>query len=291
MPDADIVVDEALARRLIDTQFPDLSGLPLATVGEGWDNVMFRLGDDLVVRLPRREAAAGLIANEQDWLAPLAPWLSLPAPAPIRRGAPDASYPWRWTIARWIDGETADLDRPKPDEAQRLGVFLRALHRAAPETAPTNPVRGVPLAARATGIEERMGRLRLETNAITPEIDVLWTQALAAKPNGTPVWLHGDLHPRNVLVRKGVLMGVIDWGDLCAGDPATDLAAFWMLVEDNAARAAAVESYGADADLIARAKGWAILFGVVLLDAGRVNDPRHAAIGTETLRRLTRCPI
>lgn len=260
-------------------------------MGEGWDNALFRLGEHLVLRLPRREAALVCLCNEQDWLPALAPWLPIRTPAPIRRGAPTDFYPWRWTIAAWTEGACADVAPPEDGEALRLAAFLRALHRPAPATAPTSEARGVPLQARQAGIEERLARLRHETNAITPEIDVIWTQALAAAPSAAPTWLHGDLHPQNVLTQDGALAAILDWGDVCVGDPATDLAAFWMLFADNDARAEGIAAYGAGADLVARAKGWAVLFGAVLLDSGRVNDPRHAAVGAETLRRLTRCPI
>jgi aminoglycoside phosphotransferase (APT) family kinase protein len=280
-PAAEIAIDEALVRRLLTSQHPDLAAMALTEVGAGWDNGMWRLGEGLCVRLPRRAVAAPLIENEA-WLNTLAPWLPLPTPVTIRRGLASDVFPWPWRIAAWIEGTPAHTAPPKPGEAAALAKFLKALHRTAPLDAPANSVRGVPLADRAASVEERFVRI---ADAITPPVRAAWDAALATPPATMRVWLHGDLHPRNVLTRDGALAAIIDWGDICAGDPATDLAAFWMLFEDARIRDAALKEYGADAALIARARGWAILFGAVLLDTGRVDTPAHAEIGSLTLKR------
>jgi aminoglycoside phosphotransferase (APT) family kinase protein len=284
-PPADIIIDEALVHGLLAAQHPDLAALPLTAVDAGWDNCTFRLGEALAVRLPRRAAAAELLVNEQEWLGVLAPWLTLPVPASVRRGTPTPHYPWRWSIVRWIDGETADVALPDPPAADALALFLRALHRPAPANAPANAVRGVPLIARASAVEERLARLGKETDAITPGVLEAWRAGLAAAPSTQACWLHGDLHPRNVLVRHGALSAIIDWGDITYGDVATDLASVWMLFDAPRVRAAAFRSYGASPEEISRARAWAVLFGAILLDTGRIDNPRHAAIGALTLRR------
>lgn len=285
-PKAEIAIDEALVHTLLAVQHPDLATWPLAAIDAGWDNATFRLGETLAVRLPRREAAATLIVNEQDWLGVLAPWLTLPTPALVRRGAPTAAYPWRWSIVRWIDGEPADVAPPKPQEAIRLAAFLKALHKPAPASAPANAARGVPLHTRAASVEERLARLKAETSAVTPGVIDAWRAGLAATTSTEARWLHGDLHPRNVLVRDGALSGFIDWGDITSGDIATDLASFWMLFEDRTVRDAALKQYGASAADVARARAWAVLFGAVLLDTGRIDTPRHAIIGASSLARV-----
>ena len=285
-PAADIAIDAALVRALLAAQHPDLADLPLGALGEGWDNAMFRLGDDLVVRLPRRAVSSELIVHEQTWLPVLAPTLTLPAPIPIRVGKPEGAYPWAWSVIPWIAGEAADLAPPRASEANRLADFLRALHRPAPAAAPINTVRGVPLAARATAVETRLANLRAKTAAITPAVEAAWRTALAAPVSTERRWLHGDLHPRNSLVADGALAAIIDWGDVTSGDIATDLAAFWMLFDDSAVRADALARYGASPADIARARGWAVLFGAVLLDTGLTDNPRHAAIGAAALARL-----
>lgn len=286
-PPAEVAIDPALVAGLLADQHPDLAALPLRAVDAGWDNAIFRLGDELAVRLPRRTAAADLIAHEQRWLPGLAPRLPLPAPAPLRAGGPGRGYPWRWSVLRWLDGEAADLSPPGDDQATVFAGFLRALHRPAPAEAPHNPFRGGSLREREAAFAVRAQRLAATTGWITPALPRLWEAALAAPIDCPPTWLHGDLHPRNVLVERGRLTGIIDWGDLTAGDPATDLAAIWMLFETPAARGAALDAYGPpSAATILRAKGWALHFGLIFLDNGLVDNPRFLAIGERTVRRL-----
>jgi aminoglycoside phosphotransferase (APT) family kinase protein len=135
-------------------------------------------------------------------------------------------------------------------------------------------------------VTERMQRLATQTHLITPQLEQLWAEALAAPIDVSPTWLHGDLHPRNVLVHEGEISGIIDWGDMTAGDPATDLAAVWMLFGDATLRQRILLDYGASMATWQRAQGWAIMFGVVLLDTGLVDNPRFAMIGEQILQRL-----
>ncbi len=285
-PDAEVHIDEALLAGLLADQHPDLARLPVRLIDAGWDNSMFRLGDALSVRMPRRQIAVALLANEQRWLPDMADVLPLPVPALIRPGAPGRGYPWAWSILPWLDGIAADQEPPAPTEAPRLAAFLTVLHQPAPLQAPANPGRGVPLIERDEVLQARLERLRTRTSLIGGEIDSLWRRALAATPATDRLWLHGDLHARNILVKDGAFSGVIDWGDITAGDPATDLAAVWGLFEDAGARDKALAAYGPNEALIARAKGWAVLFGAMLLDSGLVDNPRHAAMGAATLRRV-----
>lgn len=285
-PAADIRIDDALVRELLRDQHPDLAEAPLRLLDTGWDNVTYRLGEDYVVRLPRRKEAVPLAKHEQTWLPKLAAKLPIPIPSPVRVGKPNENYPWTWSILPWIPGEAADLAPPSADQARPLADFLLALHQPAPPDAPVNIVRGVPLGNRAEAVEERMARMREATNAITPKIESLWNNALAAAPSTESLWLHGDLHARNVLVENGTITGIIDWGDVTSGDVATDLASIWMLLADAKAREECLAGYRPSAALLARAKGWAVFFGVILLDTGLVDHPRHAAMGEATLRRV-----
>jgi aminoglycoside phosphotransferase (APT) family kinase protein len=290
-PAAEVHVDETLVRVLLQAQFPELASLPLRVVDSGWDNVMFRLGDDLAVRLPRRAIAADLTDNEQRWLPQLAPRLPLPIPAPVHIGAPGNGYPWRWSVVRWIAGIAADLSPPARGQATRLSGFFDALHVEAPAGAPHNAFRGVPLANRVEAFEIRVHRLGEAAHTIDPAVLRIWELALAAPIDVAPTWIHGDLHARNVMVEDGVITGIVDWGDIAAGDRATDLAAIWMLFEDPADRLAAVGALRTVSDATwVRARGWAVLFGVLLLATGLVDHPRHAAIGANTLRRLAAGP-
>lgn len=286
-PEAEVAIDSALVAGLLEAQYPDLARLPLRSVGEGWDNALFRVGDDLAVRLPRRAAASSLILHEQRWLPILAGRLTLPVPVPLRVGRPARGYPWSWSVVPWLPGVTADEEEPEASQAWPFAAFLRSLHQPAPADAPANPFRGVPLKNRAAGVEERMERLAVQTDLITPAIRQIWQEAVQVPLDLAPTWLHGDLHPRNVLVQDGRISGIIDWGDLTAGDPATDLASIWMLFENPEARRETLEAYGnLSQATLKRARGWAVLFGVMLLASGLMDHPRHAVIGERILRRV-----
>jgi aminoglycoside phosphotransferase (APT) family kinase protein len=286
-PPAEHPVTTDLVRALLRAQHPDLAGLELSLLGEGWDNNMYRLGDELTVRIPRRAIAAELMANELKWLPVLAKDLPIVAPVPVRDGRPGLGYPWPWAVLPWLDGETANLAPPKESEAERLADCLRFLHRPAPMNAPGNEVRGVPLQKRFEAVESRLRRLRRNTDAVTLAVERAWREGLEAEISNAWLWLHGDLHGQNVLVSNGRLSALIDWGDLCAGDPASDLSAFWLLFDNAEARRRGLARYGASAADIARARGWAVMYGAVFLDTGRQDNPAHAAMGEAVLRRLT----
>jgi len=133
-PAAEVEVTEGLVRALLREQHPDLADLALVEVASGWDNLIYRLGDALSVRLPRRATSAVLIEHEQRWLPQLGVGLPLPVPVPLRVGVPGCGYPWPWTISTWLPGRSAELDPPEDLElaAVMLGAFLRALHQPAP---------------------------------------------------------------------------------------------------------------------------------------------------------------
>lgn len=288
VPRADVVVNEPRVRALLEVQHPDLADLPIRLVGEGWDNVLFRLGDELALRMPRRDLAAPLIANEQRFLPELAPRLPLEVPVPVRVGLPEGDYPYPWSVVRWVEGETADEAPPDASEADALGAFFTALHQPGPADGPRNEIRGVPLEVRRAFTEERLDRLEAQTDVVGARIRRIWSDALGAPMNRVDTWVHGDFHPRNILVRDARLRAVIDWGDITVGDRATDLAGIWMLFDQRAARERVIECCGPTSEsTLARARGWAVFFGSVLLDTGRVDHPAFAAVGEATLRRLT----
>jgi aminoglycoside phosphotransferase (APT) family kinase protein len=203
MPAADVDVTPDLVRRLLAGQQPDLAGLPVEFMANGWDNAMFRVGDELLARLPRREAAAAILLNEQRWLPVLARDIQLPIPAPERTGVPADGYPYAWSVVPYLAGEPAadadglDLEGVAVD----LGRFLGSLHAPAPPEAPANPFRGVPLAGRAGSFE---ANLRLVSDRVDADAARrVWAVAVAAPAHaGPPLWLHGDLHPANILVSE-----------------------------------------------------------------------------------------
>jgi len=291
MPAAEVEVTADLVRRLLAGQHPDLARLPLKFLANGWDNVMFRIGDELAARMPRRELGAAILLHEQRWLPALADRLPLPVPYPERTGHPALGYPWPWSVVRYLPGEPA-ADVPSLnllDAAIAVGGFLGALHSPAPAGAPGNPFRGVPLAARADSFTRNLALLagQVDEDAVLG----VWSRALAAPVyDRAPVWLHGDLHPANILVNEGRVSGVIDFGDITAGDPANDLSVAWMLLpaELHGAFRAAYQAAGGVADEATwtRARGWAVALGVVFC-AYSADNPQLLRVGRRTLRALT----
>src|SRR5262245_9299600 len=283
MPAAEVDIDVELVRGLLADQHPDLVSLPLVEVANGWDNVIYRLGDDLTVRIPRRAMAAPLIENELRWLPALAPRLPLVIPAPVRAGRPGRGYPWSWAVTPWFDGDVAARTPPDDFEAAAaaLGAFVRALNQPAPADAPPNVYRGTPLSARDKPTRDRIEMLgsAIDQDAVTAS----WEQSLAApRWAGPPLWLHGDLHPANLIVSDGRLVAVIDFGDICGGDPATDLAAAWLslpLAAHDTFRRAAGEH---DDDTWLRARGWALYHALAVLQSG-ADNALMTGIGRSTL--------
>jgi aminoglycoside phosphotransferase (APT) family kinase protein len=289
-PEAEVLVDTETVRALLKTQHPDLAELPIREVAGGWDNFIFRLGAEMAIRLPCRLATAGLLENEQRWLSTIARRLPLPVPVPLRLGKPGDKFPWPWSIVPWLTGEPADLVPLKADQAKSWARFLHALHVAGPTDAPKNPSRGVPLQQRAASVEERMHRLAANP-LVNSTVSKIWELALQAPEAELATWIHGDLHPQNVLVEDGELRGVIDWADIAAGDSATDLASIWMLLPTVAARESAIAEYGSVSNATwSRALGWAVNLGTLLLETGLIDNPRHAAVGELTLQRIVAGP-
>lgn len=258
-----------LVRALLRDQHANLADLELREVDGGWDNQLWRLGRDLAVRLPRTERAPALLRNEQKWLPVVAAGLPLPTPTPVRVGEPSRLFEHTWTITRWVDGDPVDhAPIARAEAADVLADFLRGLHRPAPDDAPANPARGVPLRTFAVGSENWSDTFGdVEKANLAREV---WHRAVTAPAwRGAPLWLHGDLHPANVVGRDGNLAGVIDFGELCGGDPATDLSAAWTLLPDGAAQRFFEVYERADEATIARARGWAVLRAVGLIEIGR----------------------
>jgi aminoglycoside phosphotransferase (APT) family kinase protein len=283
MPAAEVAVDDGLVRALLAEQHPDLAGLPLALAANGWDNVLFRLGADLAVRLPRRALAVPLVEHEQRWLPELAPHLPLPIPAPVRVGEPGHGYPWPWSICPWFDGTSALVSPPVDLDATAvaLGRFLAALHVPAPVDAPPNPYRGIPLADRDERTLASIDALADEVDG--PRVRALWAELRDAPAwDGPPVWVHGDVHPGNLVVRHGALTAVVDFGDLTAGDPACDLAVAWMLLRPEQHASFRTAAGAADDAVWARARGWALALGLVTW-ASSADNPPYAAHGRRTV--------
>ena len=271
-PDDGPRIDEALVGQLLARQFPAWAHLPLQRVNSaGTDNAIFRLGDGLAVRLPMRMSAASQPERELRWLPGLAAQLPLTIPAPIAGGKPDAAYPWAWSVHPWLPGEDAASARVHDLSiaARDLGGFLHALGRidaaGGPAAGSANSGRGVPLAL----LDKRV---RNDVASLGDEIDetavlAAWDQALAAPLHvGAGAWVHGDLHPGNLLIRDG---RIVVLGEKLG--PAHKV--FREVVE-------------ADEAAWLRGRGWAIFSAIIALAFYLRTNPTLCAISRRTLTEV-----
>lgn len=256
----ELEIDEPLVRRLLAEQFPEWRDLPLRRIQpSGTDHAIFRLGDELSVRLPRVEGEVESGRKEFEWLPKLAPLLPMEVPVPIARGRPSEEYPCFWEIHTWVHGETAPVETIDVIQAaQDLCALIEALQRVSPAGAP--PGRGIPLADRDDHVRHCLSLLDGD-----PSVAAEWERALAAPPwDGPPVWHHGDLDARNWLIRDDRISGVIDWGLMGVGDPACDVMVAWKL-HSRVARDVFREALPTDDATWDRARGWVLSQAVAIL--------------------------
>jgi aminoglycoside phosphotransferase (APT) family kinase protein len=280
-------IDPSLVERLVAAQFPHWADLPVRPVDvDGWDNCTFRLGADLTVRLPSNASYAAQVAKEQQWLPRLAPHLPLPIPEPVAIGSPDQSYPFAWSVYRWLDGETADVSRIEDlgAFATTLAGFLNALQRVDPTDGPApgphNFYRGGPLTTYADETARAIDALGDELP--TDRVRAVWEAALAAPWHGRPVWFHGDVASGNLLVQDGRLAAVIDFGTSGVGDPACDTSIAWTLLA-GASRDAFMSAFSVDAGTWARGRGWTLWKALITIAGARVSDPAMTAAARQVL--------
>jgi aminoglycoside phosphotransferase (APT) family kinase protein len=281
MTDADDgAITATLVSRLVAEQLPRWGGLPVRPVDpQGWDNATFRLGNELLVRLPNGDAYAAQVDKEHRWLPALARDLPLQVPEPVAKGRPGAGFPRPWSVYRWIEGEPASTvdEGDLPALATALGGFLTALHRIPPFMGPPPGAhsfgRGGPL--RAYDAEARAAAAELSDGVDVEAVGAVWDAALAARWSGAARWVHGDIAPSNLLVRDGRLSAVIDFGCCCVGDPACDLAIAWTFFGGES-REAFRASIRIDPATWARARGWA-LWKALLVHRG--HGPDEARLG------------
>jgi aminoglycoside phosphotransferase (APT) family kinase protein len=262
-------IDVALARRLVDSQFPRWSHLPITTVElDGWDNRTFRLGSELSLRLPTGPWYAQQVEKEQRWLPVLAPQLPLPIPVPVAEGRPGGGFPYAWSVYRWLEGEPAatahvhDLDA----FATALARFLVALSEVdatgGPEPGQHNFHRGGPLATYAGETAEAIDALGDEIPR--DAVERAWADAMASSWEREPVWFHGDVAVGNLLVRDGRLAAVLDFGSSGVGDPACDMVIAWTFLSGTSRDRFRAER-GVDPGTWSRGRGWALWKALISL--------------------------
>lgn len=292
VPDRD-AIDEDFVRRLLREQHPDLADSAVRRVPGGWGNQLWRIGDGLAARLPMTEGAPRLLDKEFRWLPEIGPRLALPVPIPLRRSRPTDLFPRSWTITTWVPGTPADRAELSDvsTTAANLAAFLRTLHQPAPPDAPANP-------GRSGALPSLTDRFRSSLAEISDLVDTdsirrVWDDAADAPDwPGPPLWIHADLHPANTVVTDGVISGIVDFGELCAGDPAVDLSAAWRLLPE--AHTELFDAYGGvDQATIRRARGWALIAVYLYLSVGRAwerglpgGQPGWSRIGHRMLKRI-----
>jgi len=270
----EIHIDVSLVHRLLTAQFPQWAALPITPIKSGgWDNRTFHLGDDMLVRMPSAAEYTGQVEKEQQWLPKLAPLLPLRIPEPLAIGAPAEDYPWKWSIYRWLEGDSAatapinDLQ----DFATGLAQFLIALQDIDPTDGPLpgpqNFYRGGSLVNYDAETRQAIAVLKDKLDSIAAT--EIWETALTTSWDRSPVWVHGDVSSGNLLVRDGRLCAIIDFGQLAVGDPACDLAIAWTLFEGES-REVFRTMLPLHADTWARGRAWT-LWKALIVAAGLTN--------------------
>jgi aminoglycoside phosphotransferase (APT) family kinase protein len=281
-------MDDEAVRRLVAAQFPEWASLPLRRLPPiGTDNQLFRLGDDLLVRMPRIHWAADSAVREHEWLPRLAPHLPLPIPAPVALGEPGEGYDHHWTVVPWIEGANPTEATYDPETwAVELAAFVRACREVPAMDGPVRTEgRGGPLPSLDEWVREWTAKAD-PAEVSRDAVLAVWEDALAAPAyDGEPCWFHGDLHEGNILVRDGHLAAVIDWGTAGRGDPAIELNAMWGYLP-----AAGAELYraglGLDEAAYRRARGFALAPSISGWTYYRDTAPEMSRSSLRTVQRL-----
>lgn len=286
----EININESLVRLLINTQFSQWAHLPVKAVkSAGTDNTLYRLGDEMVVRLPRIYSASRQIDKEQYWLPKLAPFLPLAIPNPLAAGVPAEKYPWHFSVYQWLIGEDAsiksivDMDQAAID----LAEFLLALHQIDPMHGPSfgehNFFRGEPLVVRDKSTRAAITSLH---HLFDAKIMIkVWNCSLEAAWNDSPCWIHGDLIPTNLLVQNDRLSAVIDFGGLGVGDSACDLIVAWSFLTAKT-RETFRTTMAVDDNTWIRGRGWALTIGLIAFDYYQETNPILAGIAKRLIEEV-----
>ncbi len=273
-----MIIDAALVRYLVATQFPQWKDLPVLPVAfSGWDNRTFHLGDQMLVRMPSAAEYAFQVEKEQYWLPKLAPLLPLAVPEPLVIGEPADDYPWKWSIYRWIEG-TCAANAPIADLcefAATLSQFLAALQRI---DAADGPLAGAHSFYRGGSLAIYDAEVQHAIDSLKGSIDrdtatEVWQIALSTIWKKDPVWVHGDVSVGNLLVKEGRLSAVIDFGQLSVGDPACDLVIAWTLFEGKS-RKIFRSALPVDSATWSRGRAWALW--KALITAAGLSNPLNA---------------
>ncbi len=286
-----IVVSAEQVRALVDSQFPQWAALDVRPVElSGWDNRSFRLGDEMLIRMPSATRYVAQVEKEHRWLPTLAPFLPFPIPAPVALGQPGQGYPFRWSVYRWLEGEPLAQHLEKVDLsviAIDVATFLRSLHEA---DAVDGPVAGAHNFHRGGSLAVYDGEAKASAARLAGEVDQalaieIWQLALSSHWQKQRVWVHGDIAEGNLLVKDGRLSAVIDFGSSGVGDPSSDLILAWNVL-DAESRAVFRRALDLDEATWQRGRGWALWKALIVLDAERGRNEKMAEWSRRTIREV-----
>lgn len=293
MHENELEIDASFASKLIETQCPQWSGLPIVPIkSSGTDNALFRLGNEYIIRLPRIEWEVGSvnksIMKEYEWLPKIAKFLKIPISEPIFKGYPDPSYPWAWLVSKWNEGQNPDFEKDNEYEflAKDLAYFLNEFHKI---NLPNGPLsrRGIPLNTKILDEETKKAISELENEMDTSKISLLWKQ-LSNIPNWNkdPVWMHGDFLPGNILIQNNRLSAVLDFTDVGIGDPACDLVIAWSLLNPNSRFIFRQTLEHIDDNTWERGKGWALSIALIMLPYYMHSNPVLARLAKRMIEHI-----
>jgi len=285
MPPADFEVNETIIRQLLKEQISEFRPLELKPLGLGWDNVMYKLGDDKIIRLPRTKVSDELIQIETKWLNHLASHLPITIPTTLFAGKPNAEYPFHWSVLPYFEGLTVNNSKLDEREVLKLAEFLKALHMLPISNTIGSDPNSI-LQVKADSETQRIERVKNNTEFLPERLTTMLEDGLSAIVPKDLKWIHADIHARNVIVNDNKIEAIIDWGDMTNGDVSRDLCSFWTLFSNHNLIMKAFEIYGATKSEITRSKAWAILFGIIMLDSGLVDNPEHEKIGKDILTKM-----
>jgi aminoglycoside phosphotransferase (APT) family kinase protein len=281
----EVDIDDQLVARLVATQFPQLADLPIRAVpSTGTVNAIYRLGDHLCARLPRMPWWAQDLEKELNWLPKLAPYLSLHVPEPVAKGQPASGYSFPWAIYRWIDGHAYrdDLVHDERQAAADLAQFVLELRRIDPRGAPQGGRKPLHELDPVTRVAIESSRSLIDSDAAA----AAWASALEAPAwDGTPVWIHTDLLRPNLLVDRGRLCAVIDFGSIGVGDPAADVIAAWSVFSQSG-RATFRDTLDVDDGTWNRARGYALHQAVLIIPYYATTNPGFVVLAKRTVEEL-----
>lgn len=293
MHENELHIDEKLVYGLIENQCPQWATLPLnPVVSSGTDNALFKLGDEYVVRLPRVEWSPGDIGKninkEWEWLPKIANLLNVPISAPLFKGEPDDNYPWPWTITKWNEGNNPNFEEKNEyaSLARDLASFLNELHKIELVNGPISR-RGIPLKTKTLDEETRKALSELEGEIDIQSTILLWDH-LSNIPywSKTPLWVHGDFLPGNILIQNYSLNAVIDFSDVGMGDPACDLVIAWSLLNANSRKIFKENLDHIDENTWERGRGWALSIAVIMLPYYKNSNPVLAKLARRIIAQI-----